>query len=329
MPVSTRSRKRKLDDDDGETKSSHKATSRIQAPTTTSKKQDKEHHRIVCGTSGYSYSHWNNGVFYPRGYSTRQWEYYTSQFHAVELNATFYRWHKPEAWLSWRDKAHKVSSSSSDDNHPFIYAVKAHQYFSHWRQLNVDDSFVAKFEDFVNDCRKLGPHFGPILLQFPSRFQCTETTLDRLRQFGELVRSINQRTSGEEPPLRVALEFRHHSWFDNNVVMSIAKEYDLCICLLHLVNKNPPKWADNMTSGFSPRLEDYPFDNTSWGVYARLHGTSGQYEGSYSNVLLEEFLEKCKPVTPNVFIFFNNTDAGNPPSAVRDAMHICQVSKSS
>lgn len=155
--------------------------------------------------------------------------------------------------------------------------------------------------------------------------------MDRLRRFGELVQSINNEdTEPGSPPLRVALEFRHQSWFDTSQreVLSVAKEYDLCVCLVNLVNRNPSKWADNMRSGFSPCLEDYPFENgCTWGVYARFHGTAGQYEGSYSHECLNGFLERCRsaPSVP-IYVFFNNTDSGHPPSAIRDAKHICQVS---
>jgi len=268
-------------------------------------------------------------VYYPRGYSSKQWEYYSSDiFDAVELNAPFYRWQKAENWASWRNKAEQASK---DRHRPFLYAVKAHQYFSHWRQLTVDDVFIDKFKRFVNDdCRKLGPHFGPLLLQFPARFQCTETNLGRLRRFGELVQSINTESQQDDkvPQLRVALEFRHQSWFNDDTVsnvLNVAKEYDLCICLVHLVNKSPAKWADDMRSGFSPRLEEYPFENgCTWGVYIRFHGTAGQYEGSYSDAFLDKVLERCRS-SSSAYIFFNKTDSRHPPSAIGDARHICQV----
>lgn len=336
MPVSTRSRKRKSDQVISEREAKKGATKngefRPQPRRGPSKQQKKteEQQRIVCGTSGYSYTHWNNGVYYPRGYSTKQWEYYSSDFCAVELNAPFYRWQKPETWLSWRKRAASISGS---EHQLFVYAIKAHQYFSHWRQLNVDDTFVAKFEGFVNDCRRLGPHCGPLLLQFPPRFQCTETNLDRLCKFGQLVQSLNGASTenkGDEkhPLLRVALEFRHSSWFEEPKVFQVARQYNLCICLVHLVNKKPAKWADDMQSGFSPRLQDYPLDAcTTWGVYVRFHGAQGQYEGSYSDGFLNDFMNHFKIVPPKqLFIFFNNTDSGNPPSAIRDAKYVCQMS---
>jgi len=319
MPVSTRSRKRKEED------SSERETLTRKRSSDVRNQSHEPSPRILCGTSGYSYAHWNNGVYYPRGYSSKQWEYYSSDvFNTVELNAPFYRWQKPETWSSWCKRAHTASTVE----HPFIYAVKVHQYFSHWRQLNVDDAFVAKFKGFVNDCcQRLGRHCGPLLVQFPSRFVCTDANLTRLQNFGELVQSINATKSDgtDRCVLRVALEFRHSSWFEQPRISRLMKKYDLCMCLVHLVNKHPAKWANSMLSGFSPSLHDY--ECCSWGAYVRFHGTKGQYEGSYSDKFLDDFLDHCrKNFQGNLFIFFNNTDSDAPPSAIRDAKYICRKS---
>jgi uncharacterized protein YecE (DUF72 family) len=313
MPISSRKRKETVGADTTQGRSSKKKKA---------KPQQTLQQITTCGTSGYSYAHWK-GVFYPTGCnsSDKQFAYYASQeFDAVELNAPFYRWFKHDTWLKWKEKAETVSSIEK----VFTYAVKAHQYFTHWKRLTVDAVFEEKFRGFVNNCRVLGPHCGPLLLQFPAQFECNETTLSRLEQFGKLVHIINNETTGQ-PPLRVALEFRHHSWFQPRVY-KVAATYNLCVCLVHLVNRNPSKWADDMASGFSPSLEDYPFGSSNWGIYARFHGTKGQYEGAYEDSFLDEFLEKCRG-QQQLFVFFNNTDDGDPPSAIRDARYICQASR--
>jgi uncharacterized protein YecE (DUF72 family) len=219
----------------------------------------------------------------------------------------------------------------------------------------VDDVFVEKFQTFVRDCRRLlgssssssseQQHLGPLLLQFPPRFACTDKTLTRLQQFGQLIQRINQESSSAvaaaaaattshhhdhdetlppPPPLRVALEFRNKSWFCQKVY-NVAKTYNLCVCLVHLVNKNPLHWADDMPSGFSPKLDEYAFDACDWGAYVRFHGTTGQYEGSYTDKVLDDVLAKAMSngkLLGELFVFFNNTDDGDPPSAIRDARHV-------
>jgi len=70
--------------------------------------------RIICGTSGYSYSHWK-GKYYPKGVggsSTKQWQYYSTKFGAVELNGTHYKWHKKETWENWKENACQASGGN-------------------------------------------------------------------------------------------------------------------------------------------------------------------------------------------------------------------------
>ncbi|HDH96210.1 MAG TPA: DUF72 domain-containing protein, partial [Proteobacteria bacterium] len=50
-----------------------------------------KHGRILIGTSGWSYPHWQ-GSFYPEELPKSRWfEHYSSVFPTVEVNATFYR----------------------------------------------------------------------------------------------------------------------------------------------------------------------------------------------------------------------------------------------
>ena len=54
-------------------------------------------HRIVIGTSGYSFADWV-GPFYPSGMKSGDFlDYYARHFEAVEVNATYYR--MPEAGM--------------------------------------------------------------------------------------------------------------------------------------------------------------------------------------------------------------------------------------
>jgi uncharacterized protein YecE (DUF72 family) len=57
--------------------------------------------RCFIGTSGYSYPHWGEGVFYPEELAESKWlEYYTRFFKSVELNVTFYRLPQAEIRLA-------------------------------------------------------------------------------------------------------------------------------------------------------------------------------------------------------------------------------------
>ncbi|MBI5416260.1 MAG: DUF72 domain-containing protein, partial [Candidatus Omnitrophica bacterium] len=48
--------------------------------------------KLYIGTSGYTYPHWGNGVFYHKDLKQDQWlEFYGRQFNAVELSGTFHQ----------------------------------------------------------------------------------------------------------------------------------------------------------------------------------------------------------------------------------------------
>jgi uncharacterized protein YecE (DUF72 family) len=58
---------------------------------------------VWIGTSGYVYRHWRKGVFYPAGLRARdELAFYTTRFHTVELNNSFYRLPTAEMFLRWR-----------------------------------------------------------------------------------------------------------------------------------------------------------------------------------------------------------------------------------
>src|SRR5204863_1046538 len=47
---------------------------------------------LRIGTSGWSYTHWRGGVFYPEGMGPKRWlPYYAGHFDTVEVNGTFYK----------------------------------------------------------------------------------------------------------------------------------------------------------------------------------------------------------------------------------------------
>ncbi len=58
--------------------------------------------RSFVGTSGWSYTHWGGGVFYPKGLPTREWlPFYAQHFPTVEINSSFYRLPRKEVFSRW------------------------------------------------------------------------------------------------------------------------------------------------------------------------------------------------------------------------------------
>src|SRR6476661_916883 len=87
------------------------------------------------GISGWTYAPWR-GVFYPKGLAhKRELEYAANQFRSIEINGTFYRMQRPDAFADWYDRV-------PDD---FVFAVKAPRYITHMKRLRDVTAPVANF----------------------------------------------------------------------------------------------------------------------------------------------------------------------------------------
>src|SRR3954468_3942444 len=142
---------------------------------------------LLIGTSGWQYRHWRE-TFYPRGVAQAKWlEYYAARFATVESNAAFYRLPEAAWFAAW-------AARTPPD---FVMAVKASRYLTHILRLTEPEEPVALL---VERARELGDKLGPILIQLPPSLRIE---VDRLK-----------RTLDAFPPdWRVAVEFRHASWF--------------------------------------------------------------------------------------------------------------------
>jgi uncharacterized protein YecE (DUF72 family) len=147
--------------------------------------------RVRVGTSGWNYPEWK-GSFYPDDMKpAAMLPYYAHRFDIVEVNATFYRMPTDKVVAGW---AAAVPEG-------FTFVLKAPQRITHFARLrNVDES-VRMFCDVA---RGLGPRLGPLLFQLPPNFK---KDVDRL---GDVLYML-------PPDVRAAWEFRHESWFADDV----------------------------------------------------------------------------------------------------------------
>lgn len=139
------------------------------------------------GTSGWTYDHWKGG-FYPEGLPKSRWfEYYSSRFPAVEVNATFYRTFKDQTYLNWRRRAPQG----------FGYVLKAPKSITHRKYLMDAEEEIKSFS---RSCALLGDRLEMILLQVAPG---TPYDLERLQK---ALLAFHE-------PGKVAVEFRHSRWF--------------------------------------------------------------------------------------------------------------------
>jgi uncharacterized protein YecE (DUF72 family) len=147
--------------------------------------------KALVGTSGYNYPEWK-GAFYPaRLAPARMLPYYAEHFAAVEINYTFYRMPSAKTVAGW------LAATPPG----FTFALKAPRRITHDARLRDVDEPLRFFCDTA---RALGDRLGPLLFQLPPSFK------KDLARLGDVLVQL-------PPDLRCAFEFRHESWFDEEV----------------------------------------------------------------------------------------------------------------
>ncbi len=160
--------------------------------------------RVLTGTSGYSYKEWK-GTFYPEDLAADSMlRYYAERLSAVEINNTFYRMPNAEILSRWAEQV--------PDR--FRFALKASQQITHRQRLKDSAEAVAYF---FRIAATLGDRLGPVLFQLPPNFK---KDLPRLAAFLEVL----------PPASRCAFEFRHESWFSDDVFDAL-KGRGCALCL--------------------------------------------------------------------------------------------------
>ena len=159
---------------------------------------------FYVGTSGFNYPEWK-GSFYPAGLpAAKMLPYYAERFSTVEINATFYRMPNAKTVAGW----------AAMTPEGFIFALKAPKRITHDARLKDVDDPVRYFCDTA---RALGPKLGPLLFQLPPFFK------KDVGRLGDVLVLL-------PPGLRCAFEFRHASWFSEDVYERLqARNAALCI----------------------------------------------------------------------------------------------------
>lgn len=152
--------------------------------------------KLYVGTSGFSYPEWRGG-FYPKDLPADQMlQYYGTVFSSVELNNTFYRFPRADHVEQWRRATPEG----------FRFSIKASRQITHIRRLkDVDELVRVQLERIAG----LQDRRGPLLFQLPPSLR---RDLPLLTDFLYAL-----------PPMPLAIEFRHASWYAEEVYAALAQ----------------------------------------------------------------------------------------------------------
>jgi uncharacterized protein YecE (DUF72 family) len=220
--------------------------------------------RLHVGTSGFSYKEWK-GSFYPEDMKPAgMLAFYARHFDTVEINNTFYR--MPTATL--------LEQWAAEVGREFSFVLKAPQRITHQKRLAGAEEDTAFF--FATAAR-LGERLGPALFQMPPHLK---------KDMGRLQGFLRTIPAGR----RVALEFRHASWFDDEVAGAL-RGAGAALCVAD-TDEEP---ATGITA------------TTDWG-YLRLR----QVEYDAAALVAWAARIKAQPWR-EVFVFFKHEDEGTGP----------------
>ncbi|MCB9652743.1 MAG: DUF72 domain-containing protein [Deltaproteobacteria bacterium] len=240
--------------------------------------------RFLVGTSGFAYKAWK-GHFYPEGLKDKDFlSYYAQRLKTVEINNTFYRMPKREMLEHW-------CQSVPED---FVFVLKAPRQITHIKRLK---DVAQPVTYFAEQCQAAGARLGPVLVQTPNSLRCD---LERLKSFLGLVPA----------GLRLAFEFRHESWFSDDV-LSCLRAHNAALVAMDsdeaaddrvddpdAAPKNLPAW---------PALARQLRSTADFG-YLRLRGCA------YSDDDLSAWLKDVRAQSwREVFIYFKHEDEGAGP----------------
>jgi uncharacterized protein YecE (DUF72 family) len=230
---------------------------------------------LYVGTTGYSYKEWK-GSFYPEKLPAKEMlAYYAVRLRAVEINNTFYRRPQKTVLENWKEQV----------PHGFKFSVKAPQTITHFRRLK-DAHEQTKY--FLETVATLDDRLGPILFQLPSNMK---KDLERLETF------LTSLPAGT----RSAFEFRHPTWFDDDVLELLSKgNFALCI-----------SDTDELPVSHIDKTAD-------WG-YLRLRRIN------YSEKNLRQWVKRMREQNwQDSFVFFKHEDEGSGPKLAAQFMKLAE-----
>jgi uncharacterized protein YecE (DUF72 family) len=232
--------------------------------------------KFWIGTSGFQYPEWK-GHFYPEKLpSSKMLPFYAERFPTTEINYTFRRTPSGKTIESWYELTPER----------FAFSLKAPQRVTHFAQLR---NCAESLKYFFGIIQSLEDKLGALLFQLPPSF----------KKDAQILRSfLDELPSG----LRAAFEFRHDSWFDDEIFENLGA-HNAALCLAESEKLTTPAVATANFGYLRLRREDYTAaDIVRW----------------------SEFLRSNESKWSEAFVYFKHEERGEGPRLAAEMIRLLQ-----
>src|SRR5690242_1109767 len=152
---------------------------------------------LRIGLSGWTYAHWRQDFY--AGIPQRAWlAHAAAKFDALEINGSFYRLQSEAALARWY----------AETPPGLIFTAKGHRFLTHAKKLLEPQEPIARSRANMAPLRD---KLKAVVWQLPRQLA---RNIERLQSFVVAL--------GAWPEVRHAIEFRHVSWFDDEVADCLA-----------------------------------------------------------------------------------------------------------
>jgi len=214
-----------------------------------------------------------NKLSYPVEFQDKsRLSYYASLFSSLEVNSSFYKVPMAVTIRKWEQSVPDY----------FRFTFKLWRQITHNKELLFNPQDVDHFFQIISN---MAEKAGCLLIQFPP----STTIISRL-QLEKLLVAV--RDSNAKGQWKIALEFRHRSWYQQDVY-ELASLFDACIVI------------QDLPASATPLIHQQ-----TGHLYVRFHGPNGGYRGSYTDDFLYEYaqyINEWKAEGKEVYVYFNNT----------------------
>ena len=229
---------------------------------------------LYTGTSGWAYPSWKP-AFYPEKLAQKKFlQFYSSRLNAVEVNYTFRHMLSEKTIQNWL----------AETPPEFRFCVKAHQAITHIRRLKNTEELLPRFLSSVEPLAAAG-RLGAVLFQLPPNLKADPMLLHGF-------------VTALPPVLRASFEFRHPSWFSDEI-FAILRKHQLALCVAESEDRDTPDIATALFRYYRFRKPAYSEDERR-AIAATMRRQSGEadvfaffkHEESPEGALLAEELRK-------------------------------------